>query len=827
MRKTPLKHLPVCRVLLLLWWLCSLTPEARARLGSPPISRLRPVQPLDTVAQLALPAVDARAELAVDQKALSPTPRRFAVPSPVAITPESDGTWESLADGRLWRLRVVAPGATDLNFGFTMFHLPPGATLHIYSEDEDYYQGPYTGQDATADAQLWTPVVPGQRAVIELFVPAQAAEEPQLVLSQVGLGYRDLFHHWKDLNTPKSGSCEINVVCPQGDPWRKEIQSVALYTVSGSVLCTGTLIMDAVGDFRSYFLTANHCGVDSTTASTVVVYWNYDSPTCGVQGGGSLAQNQSGATFRAAKYDVDFTLIELNAVPDPSFRPYYAGWDRSGVAPVGCVGIHHPNADEKTISFSTTTLTTINSCIGTGGSLTHWQVYWSAGVTEPGSSGSGIWDPKTHLLVGTLSGGYSSCSAPNSPDCYGKFSVAWASGSSSASRLKDWLDPLNTGVTSVPGHGPPYVVLEPAGSALVSESCTNDAVDPGEQVTLNFGLANFGGTPTTNLVATLLATNGVVFPGAPRNYGALVESQPAVTRPFTFIATGSCGGTIHPTFELQDGPAALGRVIFDIVLGQLTAFYTENFDGVGAPALPAGWTTTAGGGQSAWVTSAAQSDTPPNSAFSTDAAAVGTNALVSPVLALPPGPGVLSFRNNFTLENGYDGGVLEIKIGAGVFTDIIAAGGSFVSGGYNQVISSAYGNPLGGRAAWSGSSAGFITTTVNLPASASGQNIQLRWRCGTDSSVSAAGWYVDTITLNAHQCCPAAPLLIEPQISHNVFTFTLAGGAGRNYAIDGTTNLALSNQWSQILVLSNATGVVSFTNSPAAPWKFYRARLLP
>ena len=76
----------------------------------------------------------------------------------------------------------------------------------------------------------------------------------------------------------------------------------------------------------------------------------------------------------------------------------------------------------------------------------------------------------------------------------------------------------------------------------------------------------------------------------------------------------------------------------------------------------------------------------------------------------------LTFRNNYNLEFasgdptlGYDGGVLEIKIGAGSFQDIIAAGGSFVSGGYNRTISTGFSSPIAGRPAW-GKSA--VTQTI-------------------------------------------------------------------------------------------------------------------
>src|ERR1019366_5583176 len=100
----------------------------------------------------------------------------------------------------------------------------------------------------------------------------------------------------------------------------------------------------------------------------------------------------------------------------------------------------------------------------------------------------------------------------------------------------------------------------------------------------------------------------------------------------------------------------------------------------------------------------------------------------------------------------YDGGVLEIKIGTGSFTDIVTAGGSFLSGGYKSTIYTGYANPLAGRAAWSGNSGGFITTLVNLPAAASGQTVQLKWRCGTDNGNGSAGWWIDSVALVNRGC---------------------------------------------------------------------------
>ena len=114
----------------------------------------------------------------------------------------------------------------------------------------------------------------------------------------------------------------------------------------------------------------------------------------------------------------------------------------------------------------------------------------------------------------------------------------------------------------------------------------------------------------------------------------------------------------------------------------------------------------------------------------------------------------MSFRNNFNLQEGFDGGVPEISFDDRLtFQDILAAGGAFASGGYNGTIDVCCGNPLAGRKAWTGSARGFITTTVNLPYSS--LPIIPRWRLGSDSSVSAEGWRIDNVDIT--QCIIPLP----------------------------------------------------------------------
>jgi hypothetical protein len=328
--------------------------------------------------------------------------------------------------------------------------------------------------------------------------------------------------------------------------------------------------------------------------------------------------------------------------------------------------------------------------------------------------------------------------------------------------------------------GGPVPVISAAGATLLSESCnaTNGVIDPNETVTVNLALKNIGTASTSNLVATLLATGGVSSPSGPQTYGS-IGTNAVVALPFTFTATGACGGALSATLSLQDGTNNYGSAIYGFTLGQLVSDLAQNFDGVSVPALPVGWSTAATGGQSNWVTSSALSDTAPNAAYTPDLASIGVNELDSPTVSISSTQAVLSFRHNYSFAAGADGGVLEIKIGAGSFTDIVTAGGIFTTGGYNATLTNAFANPLAGRAAWSGNSGGFSNAVVQLPASAAGQSIQLRWRAAAGSNtppVSSSG----TLAFWGFDGSNPAPTLVAASISGSTVT-TLNASATITY----------------------------------------------
>jgi subtilisin-like proprotein convertase family protein len=135
----------------------------------------------------------------------------------------------------------------------------------------------------------------------------------------------------------------------------------------------------------------------------------------------------------------------------------------------------------------------------------------------------------------------------------------------------------------------PLPVVAPASKTITAESCGtgNGEVDPGETVTVDLALQNVGTADTSNLVATLQASGGVLSPSGAQNYGAMVAGGATVTRPFTFTASGTCGGTVTATLDLQDGATNLGTVTFTFRLGA-TVSGMSSFSNTGSISIPNG-----------------------------------------------------------------------------------------------------------------------------------------------------------------------------------------------------------------------------------------------
>ena len=235
-----------------------------------------------------------------------------------------------------------------------------------------------------------------------------------------------------------------------------------------------------------------------------------------------------------------------------------------------------------------------------------------------------------------------------------------------------------------------------------------------------------------------------------QNYLANIGTSPFPVKEFSFTVPAGAK-VVLVVNESTANSGCPGYQIVENAPGAVQTF-VQNFDGGPAPALPAGFTAAnAVGPAPLWVVSSTgaspAADSAPNAAFVDDPNVKSDKILTGPTLAVRTASAQLVFRNSYALENAFDGGVLEVSKDGGAFQDILVAGGSFEARGYNGTVSASFQNPLAGRAAWTGNSNGFVTTVVNLPASAAGHTMTFRWRMGSDISVAATGWRIDSVRL--------------------------------------------------------------------------------
>jgi hypothetical protein len=133
---------------------------------------------------LTLPATEAPRVINDSKSAALP----FATTLPVnqlldhvaRLTPFDNG-WSSYA------LRIRSAGAKSLSVHLSGLQLPGGSEVWLCSADGSLRQGPY--RDAPT-GELWTPVVNGDEAWLEVLVHSRKRDEFQATLVDVSSGFR-------------------------------------------------------------------------------------------------------------------------------------------------------------------------------------------------------------------------------------------------------------------------------------------------------------------------------------------------------------------------------------------------------------------------------------------------------------------------------------------------------------------------------------------------------------------------------------------------------------------------------------------------------------
>jgi len=388
----------------------------------------------------------------------------------VRISLAEEGTWTNLPGGsRICRLKIKSNDALALSLYYQRFQIFEEGKLFIYNASGTFVIGAFTSDNNPNDGAYATELIPGDELILEYHDPGNIPF-PLIEISGVLYAYQNVsFLDISQRDFGSAGACQVNVNCMEGADWQREKRGVAriLLKVFGSGFwCSGSLVNNVRQDSTPYLLTAAHCGQNATVNdySQWIFYFNYEAAACDAPGGNPDYQSIVGSTLIAQAPDAtstgsDFKLLLLNRDLPIEYNPFFNGWDRENETSSNGVGIHHPKGDIKKIStYKEALISTAYSSTVEDPDEKYWKVVWAPtqtnhGVTEGGSSGSPLFNPDGKI-VGTLSGGFSSCTNLDMPDYYGKFSYSWEDNQEDITvQLKPWLDPDQTGLWELEGFG--------------------------------------------------------------------------------------------------------------------------------------------------------------------------------------------------------------------------------------------------------------------------------------------------------------------------------------------------------------------------------------
>ena len=382
--------------------------------ASVPLSISQPELVPGNVRSIELPALlESELQQKSRQKALRIGVRRTM---PQIIRGLSNFSRIQTSQGSIYLLRILSTQAKAIRLHFKTLNLPEGARMFVYSKKAPQtFTAPFTSEKN----DFWTNSLEGEEIILECFILSSAKITAGQSLFEID-AINHIFRSPRTVNPAnpsaqlEAGACEQEVPVEFADAAR----STALISFSktdGEYACSGTLLADIKKTGTPYFLTANHCISNNNEAESAETYWSFDKGTAPT----------TAPTYRASLLVTDegddFSLLELRDKPPGGIT--YSGWTTS-VQPAGTsiTGIHHPQAEYKRASFGKIVDASCPEGVQPEFCDFYTKVRWDRGITEPGSSGSGIFvgTGNQTQLIGLLSGGDSSCENQLGIDIYGR-----------------------------------------------------------------------------------------------------------------------------------------------------------------------------------------------------------------------------------------------------------------------------------------------------------------------------------------------------------------------------------------------------------------------
>lgn len=323
------------------------------------------------------------------------------------------------------------------------------------------------------------------------------------------------------------------------------------------------------------------------------------------------------------------------------------------------------------------------------------------------------------------------------------------------------IDGWKLEVCGQPALPMPYLAV--AGHSMDDDgTCNPDGyADVGETITFHVTIQNTGMATATGVTASLSSPSRLEVLNNPVALPDLNVEMSAVADFRVKVGAVDCmeSATFNVSTVANEGSWGSG---FSEILEVDDTYSTwdENLEHDGEE--PAGWKHVAFQGTDDWRVVSTKNHTASGqwSWFTSNSNKLKDDVLLTPIYNLLNGNSTLEFWHWVDLQDGFDGGVLEITTDGGhTWIDL---GPYFTEGGYDKTL--ADGSPLGGREAWTGNYTDWKKTTVNITNWA-GESVVFAFRIGCDEKIKKRGWWVDDIVVNAQgQACDSHPCGIPGEV---------------------------------------------------------------
>ncbi len=605
---------------------------------------------------------------------------------------KANGIEESLPAGqRIWRAELRSQGAVGVRVHFQDFGVG-GGKVWVYAPKDGASErgkilGPYSETGPHGDGGFWSGTVFSDTAIIEYDEqPGDSGRSlPPFEIDAIA-------HLWQSPTGSGSGSkatfydfgeplyCELDVACYPN--YSSSANGVVVYQwIEGDDVgaCSGSMINTIPSNFAPYVLTANHCINNNVDAQNTEVFFGYQTGVCnGNPPNPSSLPAVEGAQFLvgAAQPQGDYTLLLLSAAA-PSVTTFL-GWTTTEPNVGDAVAVvEHPVSSWARIAFANRTNQT-DGDFSLDPPAMYYEVLYSTGVTEGGSSGSPLVNSQSQIL-GTLTRGSDPvCYGSDNWDLYGRFSTAYPA-------LKPWINASRVATTAVVVSGDGQSGLEGQTLSPLIAVVYDQTGVPMPNVSVHWTVTTGSATLTTPNSTTDSnghASTGVVLSFTP---GPVVVQMTvvgtSVSATFHLTANPNLGGLVKISGDGQS--VAVGQA-FQPLIVEVT-----DSSGNGLSGISVSFIVTSGGARPASTASTTNAQgmafasftAPANpSQIAIVASASGQSATFT-LTARPPGldPSTVVFQNGASFQSGVPiGGVVAIR-GVGLTTGLTIPRGSCLS----------------------------------------------------------------------------------------------------------------------------------------------------